>query len=174
MAFSNSRSLLGLKPFAVACAFACAMAGCLTPEKAERDAEETARELATAYWKAQTGLTNDFVITRPADALTLKIALEAVRQGITNAVFPKIEGVDPLAPDTNGLVRLSLSDALALGARNNRQYQTLKETVYVKALALDSERYAFDTKFTGFLLGALAGEPEIYKNTASTGAGATR
>ena len=174
MAFSDSRSLLALKPFAVACALACAMAGCLTPEKAERDAEETARELATAYWKAQTGLTNDFVITRPADALTLKIALEAVRQGITNAVFPKIEGVDPLAPDTNGLVRLSLSDALALGARNNRQYQTLKETVYVKALALDSERYAFDTKFTGFLLGALAGEPEIYKNTASTGAGATR
>ena len=174
LAVSNPRTLLALKPFAVACAFACALAGCLTPEKAERDAEEAARELATAYWKAQTGLTNDFVIARPADALTLKIALEAVRQGMTNAVFPKIEGVDPLAPDTNGLVRLSLSDALALGARNNRQYQTLKETVYVKALALDSERYAFDTKFTGFLLGALAGEPEIYKNSASAGAGAAR
>ena len=101
----NSGSLLALRPFAIACALACAMVGCLTPEKAERDAEETARELATAYWKAQTGLTNDFVIARPADALTLKIALEAVRQGMTNAVFPKIEGVDPLVPGTNGLVR---------------------------------------------------------------------
>ena len=162
------------KGLIAACALACAAAGCLTPERAERDAEETARELATACWKAQTGVTNDFVITRPADALTLKIALEAVRQGVTNAVFPRIEGVDPLAPGSNGLVRLSLADALAVGARNNRRYQTLKETVYVKALALDTERHAFDTTFSGFLLGALAGEPEIYKNTAEAGAGASR
>ena len=159
---------------ATLCALTCLICGCLTPEKAERDAEETARELATAYWQAQTGLTNDFVITRPADALTLKIALEAVRQGLTNAVFPRIEGVARLEPGSNGLVRLSLADALALGARNNRRYQTLKEDVYVKALALDSERYAFDTKFTGFLVGALAGEPEIVKNTAEAGGGASR
>ncbi len=164
----------GLRLFTVACALACVGAGCLTPEKAERDAEKAARELATAYWRAQTGLTNDFVVSRPADALTLKIALEAVRQGVTNAIFPKIEGVDPLAPGSNGLVRLSLADALALGARNSRHYQTLKETVYVKALALDTERYAFDTKFTGFLLGALAGEPEIYKNSVGGGAGVSR
>ena len=165
---------LGMRGWIVACALTCAVVGCLTPEKAERDAEETAQELATAYWRQQTGVTNDFVITRPADALTLKIALEALRQGITNTVFPNIAGVEPLAPCSNGLVRLSLSDALALGARNNRQYQKLKETVYVKALALDTERYAFDTKFTGFLLGALAGEPEIYKNSAEAGAGVTR
>ena len=158
----------------VACVIACAVVGCLTPEKAERDAEKTARELATSYWKAQTGVTNDFVITRPADALTLKIALEAVRQGVTNAIFPKIAGVSPLAPSSNGFVRLSLSDALALGARNNRRYQTLKEDVYIKALSLDTQRYEFDTKFTGFLLGALAGEPEIYKNSVEAGAGAER
>ena len=172
------RPLKGVIPdmhgLTAACAIACVAVGCLTPETAERDAEETARELATAYGQAQTGLTNDFVITRPADALTFKIALEAVRQGITNAVFPKIAGVSPLEPNSNGLVRLSLSDALALGARNNRRYQTLKEDVYVKALALDTERYAFDTRFTGFLLGALAGEPEIYENSAAAGAGATR
>lgn len=157
----------------LACALAC-VAGCLTPEKAEREADETARSLATRYWQKQTGATNTFEIARPADALTLKIVLEAVRQGVTNAVFPKIDGVDPLAPDTNGLVRLSLNDALQVGARNNRKYQTLKESVYLKALALDTESYAFDTKFTGFLLGALTGEPEIYKNSAQTGAGASR
>ncbi len=149
-------------------------AGCLTPEKAERDAEKTARALATEYWRSQTGATNDFVITRPADRLTLEIALEAVRQGVTNAVFPKLDGADRLSADTNGFVCLSLTHALQLGARNNRKYQTLKETVYLKALALDSERYAFDTTFSGFLLGALAGEPEIYQNTAQAGAGAKR
>lgn len=163
-----------LRPiWCIACALACAT-GCLTPDKAERDAETTARALATDCWQKQTGLTNDFVITRPLDALTLKIALEAVRQGTTNAVFPKITGVDPLAPDTNGLIRLSLRDALLIGARNNRRYQTLKEAVYVKALALDNERYEFDTRFTGFLLGALAGEPEVYRESAQETAGASR
>lgn len=150
------------------------VAGCLTPEKAEKDAEKTAKEIATAYWRSQTGMTNDFVISRPMDQLTLNIALEAVRQGVTNAVFPKLDGVDPLAPDTNGLIRISLADALKLGARGNRRYQTLKEAVYLKAIALDTERYVFDTTFSGMLLGALAGEPEIYQNTAEAGGGAAR
>lgn len=150
------------------------VAGCLTPENAEKDAEKTAKEIATAYWRSQTGMTNDFVISRPMDQLTLNIALEAVRQGVTNAVFPKLDGVDPLSPDTNGLIRISLADALKLGARGNRRYQTLKEAVYLKAIALDTERYVFDTTFSGMLLGALAGEPEIYQNTAEAGGGAAR
>ena len=80
-----------------AAACLCAwLAGCMTPEKAEREADETAVALATEMWRRQTGCTNAFDIARPADVLTLRIALEAVRQGVTNAVFPRIEGVDPL------------------------------------------------------------------------------
>ena len=121
-----------------AAACLCAwLGGCLTPEKAERDADEAAVALATGMWRRQTGCTNAFDITRPADVLTLRIALEAVRQGVTNTVFPRIEGVDPLRL-TNGVVRLSLADALRIGARNNRRYQTLKETVYQRAIALDT------------------------------------
>ena len=145
----------------------------MTPEKAERDADEAAVALATEMWRRQTGCTNAFDITRPADVLTLRIALEAVRQGVTNTVFPQIEGADPLRL-TNGVVRLSLADALRIGARNNRRYQTLKETVYQRAIALDTAQYAFDTTFTGFLLGTLTGSPEINRDYAQGGAGAGR
>ena len=156
----------------VAGLLAC-LAGCLTPEKAEKEADETAIELATAYWHEQTGTTNEFNVARPLDVLTLRIALEAVRQGVTNTVFPRIDGIAPLAP-SNGVTYLSLDDALRLGARNNRKYQTLKETVYQRALTLDTERYAFDTTFSSFLLGTLTGKPEITKNYAQAGGGARR
>lgn len=158
---------------AIAAAAAMAVCGCLTPERAEREADEAAVRLATACWREQTGLTNSFDVARPADVLTLRIALEAVRRGMTNAVFPRIDGVAPIGL-SNGLVRLSLDDALRIGARNNRKYQTLKESVYQKALALDTESYAFDTKFSSFLLGALTGNPEATKGYSQAGAGATR
>ena len=149
------------------------LAGCLTPEKAEKEADETAVALATAYWREQTGTTNEFNVSRPLDVLTLRIALEAVRQGITNSVFPRIEGMSPLEP-SNGVTYVSLDDALRLGARNNRKYQTLKETVYQRALTLDTERHAFDTTFSGFLVGALTGKPELTKDYAQAGSGAKR
>ena len=145
----------------------------MTPEKAVREADEMATAAATEIWRAQTGLTNAFDIARPGDVLTLRIALEALRQGTTNAVFPRIAGVAPLAP-SNGTLRLSLESALRLGARNNRKYQTLKEAVYQKALALDDARYAFDNTFSGFLLGALTGSPEIDKEYGQGGAGVRR
>ena len=146
-----------------------ALAGCLTPERAEREADEAAVELATACWQTQTGLTNAFDITRPRDVFTLRVALEAVRRGETNAVFPSIAGVSPLEPGTNGLTMLSLDDALKLGARNNRDYQTKKELVYRRALSLDTARHEFETSFSGMVLGALSGNPEIVKETASAG-----
>jgi len=157
----------------VAALLALFHSGCLTPEKAERDADETAIALATACWREQSGTTNEFNVARPLDVLTLRIALEAVRQGVTNTVFPRIDGVAPLEP-SNGVTYLSLDDALRIGARNNRKYQTLKETVYQRALTLDTESYAFDTTFSGFLLGALTGKPELTKDYAQAGGGAKR
>ena len=167
--FSQSRFSV-VPPVLAACLW---LAGCMTPDKAVREADETATAAATEVWRAQTGLTNAFDIARPADVLTLRIALEALRQGTTNAVFPRIAGVAPLAP-SNGTLRLSLESALRLGARNNRKYQTLKEAVYQKALALDDARYAFDNTFSGFLLGALTGSPEIDKEGGQGGAGVRR
>lgn len=149
------------------------LAGCMTPERATREADQTAVALATAAWQEQTGCTNTFDIARPADALTLNIALAALQQGVTNTVFPRIEGISPLTP-SNGLVRLTLTDALRLGARHSRRYQTLKESVYQRALSLDTARYNYDNTFSGFILGALSGSPEINRETGNGGAGFSR
>ena len=157
---------------AVAAVLAC-LPGCMTPDKARREADETAVALATQVWREQTGLTNAFDIARPADVLSLRLALEAVRQGVTNAVFPRIAGTTPQLA-TNALLKLTLDDALRIGARNNRKYQQLKESVYQKALALDDERYAFDNTFSGFVLGSLTGSPEINKEVGGGGVGAKR
>lgn len=138
-----------------------------------RETDELAVAAATEIWRDQTGLTNSFDFTRPADVLTLRIALEALRQGVTNTVFPHIAGTHPLTL-TNGAMRITLNEALRIGARNNRKYQTLKESVYQRALSLDNERYAFDNTFSGFLLGALTGSPEINKDVGEAGVGARR
>ena len=170
MSLTNARTAAAL----LAAGLLAGLGGCLSPEKAERDADETAVALASSFWRERMGGTNDFDIARPADALALKVALEAVRRGDTNAVFPRVESAPALSLDSNGVVRLSLNDALAVGARNNRRYQTLKESVYSKALTLDDQLYAFDSTFTGFILGALAGNPEATKASAEAGAGVSR
>ena len=123
--------------------------GCLTPDRAEKDADKTAEELTIAAWEKAMGVTNIFGIASGGDPIA------------------------PLVPDTNGLVRLSLDDALRVGAKNNRKFRTLKETVFVKALALDSEEYAFSTTFSGMILGALTGDPELIKESAKAGGDST-
>ena len=123
--------------------------GCLTPDRAEKDADKTAEELTIAAWEKAMGVTNIFGIASGGDPIA------------------------PLVPDTNGIVRLSLDDALRVGAKNNRKFRTLKETVFVKALALDSEEYAFSTTFSGMILGALTGNPELIKESAKAGGDST-
>ena len=123
------------------------LAGCMTPEKAEKDADLTVEQLTIAAWEKSVGVTNIFGISYGGDPLA------------------------PLVPDTNGVMRLSLDDALRVGAKNNRQFRKHKETVFVRALALDTEEYAFSTTFSGMILGALSGDPEIVKESASVGGG---
>ena len=122
-----------------------ALTGCMTPEQAEESADKTAEQLTIAAWEKAVGVTNIFGIAYEGDPIA------------------------PLVPDTNGVVRLSLEDALRVGAKNNRQFRTHKETVFIRALSLDSEEYAFSTTFSGMILGALSGDPEIVKESARVG-----
>jgi hypothetical protein len=55
--------------------------------------------------------------------------------------LPPWEGADPFP--------LSLTDALQVGARNSREYQTRKEAVFLAALDLDLERNSFRTITAG-------------------------
>ncbi len=146
---------------------------CMTPERAVREADEAGTRLATAYWQEQTGCTNAFDMNRPADALTLRIALLAVARGEQNVVFPKIPYAGTLA-SSNGVLSLSLTDALCVAARNDRTYQKDKETVFSKALDVDYQQFLFDTSFTGTLLGLLSGDPNAEKVGGEGAAGFER
>jgi outer membrane protein TolC len=127
---------------------------CMTPTRANRETEEVAHRLATIFWQVQTGRTNNLDLSRPADALTLRVALQAMARGEESVVFPAIPNM--AINLTNGSWRLTLSEALNVGARNDRAYQSLKESVFSSALDLDSQLFRFDTTFSGMLVGALS------------------
>ena len=140
---------------------------CMTPDKAVRETDETGARLATAYWQRQTGTARTFDVNRPADVLTLRIALLAASRGEQGVVFPPIPGA-ALAPSTNDTLVLSLTNALCIAARDDRQYQTLKEAIFSAALDLDYQQYQFENSFSGLLLGVLSGNPAA-KQAEGTG-----
>lgn len=146
---------------------------CMTPDKAVEESDETGTRLATDYWRMQTGSTNAFNVHRPADTLTLRIALLAAARGEQNVIFPKIPNVTDVGT-SNAVFCLSLTDALRVAARNDRRYQKLKEDVFLRALELDYQQYAFETSFSGMMLALLSGDPGIRKASESTEAGFTR
>jgi outer membrane protein TolC len=130
--------------------------GCMTPSRADRETEEVAHRLATAYWQVQTGRTNALDLSRPSEVLTLRIALQAIARGDESVVFPAIPDMNVNL--TNGAWRLTLAEALNVAARNDRMYQSLKEAVFSAALDLDSKQFMFETTFSGMMLGALSDE----------------
>jgi outer membrane protein TolC len=74
------------------------------------------------------------------------------------------DGSEP-APAVSGPLLLTLAQALQVGARSSRDYQSEKEKVFRAALALDLERDAFRHTFTGLLGATLSsdqsGEEEV-------------
>ncbi len=157
----------------VCAALAVMVAGCMTPEKAYRASNEAGVRLATEYWQRQSGSARDFDVHRPADALTLRIALLAVVRGEQGVVFPTIPHADPLTV-SNSVLTLSLSDAMCVAARNDRAYQNMKEAVFTSALDLDYQQYQFETTFSGMMLGLLSGDPEAEKARGRTTGGFSR
>ena len=53
--------------------------------------------------------------------------------------------------NTAETVKLSLDDAIMIGARNSREYQNQKEQLFQVALRLDLENHSFQNTFTGML-----------------------
>jgi len=165
------RRMLACAAGVVCCLFV--PAGCMTPDKAVRETDETGTRLATAFWQRQTGSTNTFDVHRPADALTLRIALLAASRGEQQVIFPAVPNMASLAI-SNNVLTLSLADALCVAARNDRSYQQLKEAVFSQALNLDYQQYQFENSFSGTLLALLSGDPDIEKASGRTTAGFDR
>ncbi len=167
---------------------AFALCGCLSPERAVRDARETGSALAGEYMEKVTGRTNEFTIARPADRLRLRLLAE---QGLDPDLAEKlkVEGQKSEVgsqksevgdrgpedrPDDGHLpdpLVLSLADAMRAGAANSEEFQKEKESVFEAALALDLQRHAFENTFAGLLGGGWSGSEKDGGDSGAEGAG---
>lgn len=119
--------------------------GCMSPERAQQEADETALGLTESAYR--------HVRMRERNAFTLTYA------------HPN---------EMTGDILLNIHDAQRVGAKYDRQYQSLKESIYIRALALDSQVHAFETTLNGFLSGDVVDVWDQRRAAAQTGAGVKR
>ena len=69
--------------------------------------------------------------------------------------------------NTKEQVKLSMLEAIEIAAKNNREFQQQKETLYQAALSLDLEAHDFQTTFRGMLNGSIQSSYGTRRNTGS-------
>ena len=143
-------------------------AGCMNPSEHRQKADRTAEAILAEKHQEALGRDGTIDIERPSTILRRRLLDE---QGLVVS-GPASFGADTLEaiehwPDAgyppvgqasqDGFIevpaeaplRLTLLEALQVGARNSFDYQTQKENVFREALALDLERNEFRTIFQG-------------------------
>jgi outer membrane protein TolC len=172
------------------------LSGCRTPMQHREKADEVADKIIEQKQKEALGHTEPFGIERPSDLLRRRLLLE---QDLPHSSAASL-GTDQLqpiphwpkdnyppethSPDANIPIppgrplRLSLLDALQIGARNSPDYQSRKEDVFRAALALDLERNSFRNIFTAGtdseLTTSTGGDETVTTVRNSAAAGVTR
>jgi len=144
------------------------VAGCRSPGSYRAEADRRATDIIEGAQLAALGRTEPFRLERPSDTLRRRLLLD---QGLATSSDASL-GTGDLTPvehwpdsgyledpgpdvglgvdqDTASPVTLGLLDALAVAARNSREYQTRKESVFLSALDLDLARHDFGTQFSG-------------------------
>lgn len=146
-------------------AAASGLIGCKSPEQHRRKADEVGAQIVAQKQAEAIGRTEPFSIERPSDILRRRLMAE---QGLPHS-GPASFGTDmldpaPHWPDENygpqkasdgsdvvvvadKPVKLSLIDALQVGAGNSFEYQSRKEDVFRAALSLDLTRNDFRSIF---------------------------
>jgi len=161
-----------LQEYLIFCSFfgvlTVAAGGCRSAADYRVEADKAAGAIISEKMLEALGETEQFGIERPSDTLRRRLligqnlpyagqsslgtdALEPVEHW-PEKDYPKAErSLDPIVvlEDVDGPLRLSLTDALQVGAANSFEYQTLKEDIFRAALDLDLERNEFRTIFTG-------------------------
>jgi outer membrane protein TolC len=150
------------------CLAMCFKTGCKSPSDYRSKADKVAADIIQEKQKQALGHTEKFSIERPSDILRRRLLADQNLPYSSDASL----GTDKLQPikhwpesgypgavssaDVNDInipvepnkpVKLSLIGALQVGARNSSEYQSQKETVFQKALALDLERNSFRNIF---------------------------
>lgn len=141
------------------------LAGCRSAVDHREIADETAYDIIRQVQTDALGETSPFSIDRPSDLLRRRLLVEQdlPHKGGASLGSDRIEpgkhwpDPDYLKPDesknsplsvpADSPLRLTLIDALQIGARNSYEYQTRKEDIFRAALDLDLERYEFRSTF---------------------------
>jgi len=148
------------------------IAGCLSPAGHREKADRSAASIISEKQREVYGHDEPFTIDRPSETFRQKILLgqELPHTGTESYTAAELEPVphwpedgypyDKLPPEETeapwsgpDAYVMSFTDALKIGARNSRDYQTQKESIFLAALDLDVERNNFKTLFFSTLFG---------------------
>lgn len=140
--------------------------GCRTPTKHRQSADRVASIIIAGKQKEALGKTEPLRIERPSDILRRRLLEQQKLATSSDASFgtDRLKPIDhwpepdypeatysknlhELAIEPNKPVRLSLIQALQVGASNSLEYQSRKENVFQTALSLDLTRNDFRTIF---------------------------
>lgn len=143
--------------------------GCQSPAEYRDEADAVAGKIIDSKQMEALGRTEPFTIERESDTLRRKL-LKLQGLAVSGPAsygpddLPKWEHAVDVAGKSKAAaqpapwevkdgqpLKMNLRDALQIGARNSREYQTSKESVFRSALALDLERDDFRNTFSGFL-----------------------
>ncbi|MCX5638778.1 MAG: TolC family protein, partial [Planctomycetota bacterium] len=143
----------------------CFQTGC-TPSDYRSKADKVAADIIQEKQKQSLGRTEQFSVERPSDILRRRLLvgqslpyssdaslgtdkLQPIKHWPESSYPRAVSSSDVNIPvEPNKPVKLSLVDVLQVGARNSSEYQSQKETVFQKALALDLERNNFRNIFS--------------------------
>lgn len=125
----------------------------MTPEKAMKEADEVGERIVEEFFGKVMGRTNEFTIARPSDRLRNRLLVEQGLDPEVASMLSAMTNSPSYAPLPDPLV-LSLADAMRVGAANDNDYQSKKESLFSKALSLDLTRHEFETTFAGVLGGS--------------------
>jgi hypothetical protein len=141
-----------------------ALCGC-TPAQHREKADKVAHKIIEKKQQEALGKTEPFTIERPSDTLRRRLIeeqglpisseaslgtdeLKPIPHWPDKTYPPDISSPDAEVPiEPNRPLRVSLMDALQIGARNNPDYQSRKEDVFRTALSLDLAANAFRSLF---------------------------
>jgi outer membrane protein TolC len=163
---------------------------CRSPAEYRSEANKAADEIIAAKQEQAFGETEPFSIERPSDILRRRLLEQQDLVVSSNASF----GTDRLEPikhwpdpdylkpeksaapqqfpiEPNKPLRLTLIQALQVGARNSPEYQSRKEDVFRTALALDLTRHDFENIFNARANSDLSTDTTVttWENSATGG-----
>jgi outer membrane protein TolC len=174
----------------------CLQAGCQSPAEYRLETDKAAYDIIREKQEQALGKAESFNIERPSNTLRRRL-LETQQlpfSGPASLGTDKLEKTehwpeedypkDKLSPDLvvlseeNEPLKLSLMQALEIGARNSFDYQTQKEDVFKSALTLELERDDFRNTFVGQVENILStdstGDRTVSGNVASSELSASR